>query len=253
MKTFAKNLMAFILSVMALSLTACGELSNTAPAPPGEVAAVDQTGYVQLQDPLAIPGATLGEACTDRNYLIVLDASGSMAGSPIEQAKEAICTYVRNLPQGKQRINLAFVYFQNDQIVTAVPFGSSASNNREELVGYVNQVEAGGGTPLVDAIDEGTNVLLKQCQKQLNYGDYRMIVVTDGEPTGRTDLDTVCSRAASFGFSIYTIGFNIGDGHPLKNWATSYETADSAASLAQKLQNTAAEPNEYVPTYSPTK
>lgn len=250
MKSLTKNLMAFILCMVALSLTACGEVSNVSSNSPQAV--VDQSGYIQLRDPLALPSAPQGEASNARNFMIVLDGSGSMAGSAIKEAKQALHAYVDGLPKDRE-INLGLVVFDGSGIRSAVEFGSTASKDRTQFLQQIDNVEAGGGTPLADAMNVGTDALLKQCQRQLNYGDYRMIVVTDGEPDFGQNLDAACSQAASFGFSIYTIGFNIGDGHPLKQWATSYETAASADELARKLQNTAAEPDNYVPTYKPTK
>jgi len=249
MKNPIRNLMAFALCLMAVSLTAC----TTTTEAPGGPTPVDNNGYMQLRDPLTVQGALQGEPSDARNFMIVLDGSGSMAGSPIEQAKQALHAYVDQLPKDRE-INLGLVVFDGSGIRTAVELGSAASKNRSQFLEQVDSVQAGGSTPLANAMNEGTDSLLKQAQRQLNYGDYRMIVVTDGAPDPGQDLDAACSAAASYGFGIYTIGFNIDDGHPLKNWATSYETADSAESLATKLQNTLAEPDKYVaPTYSPTK
>ncbi len=234
--------------MLGVMLTGCS-VSTTDPSAPSTVATVDESGFVKPLDPLAQPGAPAGEISNARNILVVLDGSGSMAGQPMYEAKQALHAYVNGLHPD---INLSFVVFVNDEIRTVVPFGSSASKNRREFLAQVEAVEAGGGTPLVEAIEEATTQLLTQCQRQLNYGDFRMVVVTDGDATGRKDYDTVCSRAASFGFPIYTIGFNLGDDHALRQWATSYETASNAQELARTLQNTAAEPENYVPTYSPT-
>lgn len=254
MKHLIRNLMAMLLCVMALSLTACGEVTETGPSsPPGtsEATAVDDSRYVKLKDPLAQPGCQAGEASYARNFQVVLDASGSMAGSAIVEAKQAIHAFVNGLPKDRE-INLGLVVFDSSGIREPIALGSPESKNRARFLKEVDSVEAGGGTPLADAINVGTAAMLKQCQRQLNYGDYRQIIVTDGAPDWGQNLDVACSEAASYGFAIYTIGFGIGDGHPLKNWATSYETASSADELTQKLQNTAAEPEEYVPTYSPT-
>lgn len=259
MKNLYRNLMAFALCLVAVSLTACSDLpSGSSTSTPSSSTGdsqpvVDQSGYVNLRDPLTEPGAPVGQACDARNFLIVLDGSGSMAGAPLEQAKQAIHAYVNSLPAGR-KINLGLVAFENDQIETKVTFDSPAATNRAAFLQAVDSVDANGGTPLAEAISAGTDVLLKQCQLQLNYGDYRMIVVTDGEATGSMSLDDACTKLSSYGFSLYTIGFNINSDHALKKWATSYETADSADSLAKKLQNTAAEPDAYVPpTYTPTK
>ncbi len=248
MKHLTKNLMALTLCLTALSLTACGDIapSGTSESSPPAVAQVDQSGYVQLQDPLGQQGAQPGQISTARNFEIVLDASGSMAGSAIEEAKQAIHSFVQSLPAD---INVGLVVFDGSGIQEKVSLESPAAKNRQQFLQEVQSVDAGGGTPLADAMNVGSGALLKQCQRQLNYGDYRLIVVTDGQPDWGQDLDKACSTAASYGFSIYTIGFNIDDGHPLKNWATSYETASSADELTRKLQNTAAEPDNYVPTY----
>lgn len=250
MKNIKKSL-ALILCLIPLALTGCSGVSPESAGLPAT--AVDESNYVKPTDPLNLPGAESGQASEARNFEIVLDASGSMAGSPIEEAKQAIHAFVNSLPKDRE-INLGLVVFDGGGIREAVALGSAASKDRAQFLQQIDAVEAGGGTPLADAMNVGTAALLKQCQRQLNYGDYREIVVTDGAPDFGQNLDAACSQAASFGFSIYTIGFGIDDGHPLKNWATSYETAASADELTRKLQNTAAEPDNYVaPTYSPTK
>src|SRR5690606_5760668 len=104
----------------------------------------------------------------------------------------------------------------------------------------------GGGTPLGDATYKGVHSLVDQYRKQLGYGEYRLIVVTDGESSD--NLDRGVAEANKFSIPIYTIGFGIGERHALRKHSISYRSADSAEELKQALEQAASELDVYDPT-----
>jgi Mg-chelatase subunit ChlD len=75
-------------------------------------------------------------------------------------------------------VNLGLYVFDRNGERQVVPL---ASNNRAAFLAAIDQVDAAGATPLGDAIGKGAHALVKEYKKQLGYGDYRLIVITDGE------------------------------------------------------------------------
>ena len=90
-----------------------------------------------------------------------------------------------------------------------------------------------------------TNQLVEQYKRQLGYGEFRLVVVTDGRADGIPDA---ASYATRYGIPIYAIGLCVDPGHPLRRYAVSYRAADSFEDLAQGLEETLAE----LPTYDVT-
>ena len=118
----------------------------------------------------------------------------------------------------------------------------SAPATGSAFLSAVNGIRAGGGTPLAAAISFATDRLVEQYRRQLGYGDYRLVVVTDG----RADKIPEAARyAAYYGMPIYAIGLCIDDDHPLRRYAVSYRAADSFADLAAGLEETLAELEDF--------
>ena len=114
------------------------------------------------------------------------------------------------------------------------------SVDKDRLMSSISESIAGGGTPLADAIIFGTDQLKKQRKKQLGYGEYNLIVVTDGEANSIPDAS---SYAVGNEISIYAIGLGIGEDHPLNNekYVVSYTAADDFNQLTKALIDAVAE------------
>ncbi len=124
--------------------------------------------------------------------VVMLDTSGSMTGS-IQLLKAAAEQFiVRLLPEDKAAVG-AF----NDKIELSAQF----SNDRDQLVTEVRDLDFGNGTRLFDGIAEGLN--------QLQGVDGRKVVLvfTDGDDTSsRVGRGTVMDRARAEEVMIYAIG-----------------------------------------------
>ncbi len=178
-----------------------------------------------------------------RNYLLIFDGSGSMAevkcsGSrpKIEVAKEAVVHWASSIPE---RANLGLYVFHNDRR-TALPLGSGP---RDEFNRTVRSVDPGGGTPLSDAFIIAYRELTKQGMRQLGYGEYTIVVVTDGIANDANRLaNTVDIILANSPITVYSIGFCIGDRHSLNQpGKTVYKSAGNPEQLAEGLQDVLAE------------
>ncbi len=180
---------------------------------------------------------------TRRNFLIVLDGSGSMADSKcsgnltkIVAAKQAIAAFATKL---KPEDNLGLCAFDSRGVAERAPL----SLNRGAFTTALQAVRAGSNTPLGTAVTLGYSRLQKQAQRQLGYGEYYLVVVTDGEADqGNDPRDIVNQITSQSPVVISTIGFCIGQGHSLNRpGLTLYHDATDLEQLNQGLESVLAE------------
>jgi Ca-activated chloride channel family protein len=211
------------------------------------------------QSQIEVPrqGTEVGQASLTRNFYFIFDGSGSMAeslnkqckgdkrfGSRLEGAKWSIEQF---LPLVPHTVNLGLWVFDtygNSERVSLSP------DNRAQFLTEVQKTRAGGRTPLTESIEQGVNRLVQQRDKQLGYGEFRLIVVTDGEATGRP-LPHAVAYARERRIPIYTIGLCLGADHELRRYSVSYRAADSIEALKRGLEETLAETNVFDPQTFP--
>ena len=114
----------------------------------------------------------------EKDFIFVLDRSGSMEGEKIEQAKAALRFCMRNLNDG-DRFNLISFHTDVD------PFSKKlvpVKDKREEALAFISHIDAQGGTNINDA-------LLTALAAEPDAARPRILVfLTDGEPTsGETE------------------------------------------------------------------
>jgi len=194
---------------------------------------------------ISIPEDVEGNAVLTRNFYFIIDGSGSMNerttrncggdqnfSSKIQGAKWAIKQFLKQIPDD---VNIGMFVFDENGARETVPLGI---NNREQFLSSINRIVASGETPLYKSIKVGTNKLIKEYQKQLGYGEFRLVVVTDGIAD---NIPEAAIYAAKYGIPIYTIGLCVGKNHPLRYFSVNYKAADNFAELSQGLKDTLAE------------
>lgn len=201
--------------------------------------------------PLDESSAATASDLSASNYYIVLDGSGSMerskcsAGSTkIAAALSALSHFVGTVPAAA---NLGFTAFDDNDISERVAL---ATNNREAFAAALRKVKAGGGTPLRSSIELGYQKLTAQAQRQLGYGEYHLVVVTDGnpDPSSEDPTDIVEQILVESPVVLHTIGFCIGTDHVLNQpGRTFYMAADNPAQLDQGLASVLAEAPSFDP------
>lgn len=209
-------------------------------------------GSAAPQPPPARREITLPENSTNAtistasNYYFVIDGSGSMGdrcegGRKIEWAKQAVAQFLNQVPGD---VNLGLYIFDDDGDREVVPLGS---NNRERVLSAVQAIDVGGGTPLGAALRHAKTQLLQQYKQQLGYGEFRLIVVTDGEAGDMSVMETEAQEVASLPFQLRTIGLCIGEHHALRRYSLSYSAANNDAELQRALQQATAEIDVFTP------
>jgi len=189
-------------------------------------------------------GTAAGERLLAANYYVVLDASGSMnevacsAGRrKIEAAQDALAAFASSVPP---TANLGLAVFENRGLAERVPLGVG---NRDAFNQGVTRVVAGAGTPLRSAIELGYRRLTSQGQRQLGYGEYHLVVVTDGHASDGQDPREIVNKLLSESpVVLHTIGFCIGERHALNQPGRSYyRAADDPEALRRGLDAVLAE------------
>ena len=178
-----------------------------------------------------------------QNYIVIFDGSGSMgdvkcsAGrKKIDVAKEAVIEWSKTLPPDA---NIGLVAFHNRGWV----FGKLGETDHQTFIKGVQSLSHGGKTPLTKAFNHAYRDITFQGQKQLGYGEYTIVVVTDGIANSPGQLyNTVETIQAASPITIYTIGFCIGEKHSLNQpGKTVYKAADNPEALRQGLKEVLAE------------
>jgi hypothetical protein len=190
-----------------------------------------------------------GVASTTANYYFLFDMSGSMDETcsgkrKIDGAKEAISRFLKKIPD---EVNIGLMIFgtkDGEGYAEALPIGSG---NKDEFLQVINSLQPTGKTPLGEALFASIDKIVEQYKKQLGYGTYRIIIITDGEQTG-IDLKQPCYYLAQHGFiGLYSIGLCMKSFHPLKKYSLSYRDANNYEELEQALVEATAESDVFDP------
>jgi hypothetical protein len=248
--SFKRILYSLVVSLLLIALFGCTDSSSGRKLPPTAEKTVETNPVRKLwveQKPVSIgiSEETGEEAKLTRNFYFILDGSGSMSeptnadcggdrqfSDKLQGAKWAVKKFLENVPDD---VDIGLYVFDNTGKGEVVPLGSG---NREAFITAVDEIQAGGGTPLARAISFGTDRLVEKYKKQLGYGEFRLVVVTDGKAN---QIPEAALYAAKYGIPIYTIGLCVGQDHPLRSYSVSYRAADNFADLSQGLQDTLAE------------
>jgi Ca-activated chloride channel family protein len=246
------RLAAPLLLLVAFSLAGCGreEVPQTMPTTAAAQAAAKPTApakprwpFSNAAEPAAASGGLDQAASIRRNYYVVFDASGSMhdakcsgGESKIEVAKRALVEFADKLPRD---VNLGLSVFDSQGIREILALSPIKSGS---VASAIAPIRAGGGTPLADSIHRAAEALTVQGQRQFGYGEFHLVVITDGEATGENPKKVVDRVLASSPIVLHTIGFCIGEDHSLNQpGKVIYRAADNPAELARGLADVLAE------------
>ena len=231
---------------LVTGLVFCSSPSSSSRETPKQQYADSARQWIE-QEPITIPipADSGGQAETTRNFYFVMDGSGSMNERTTRDcggdqkfrdkmagATWAIKKFLENVPED---VKIGLYVFDINGKREVVPLGIA---NRDRFLKAVDDIEASGGTPLARAIRFGTDRLVEQYKKQLGYGEFRLVVVTDGIASG---IPEAALYAAKHGIPIYAIGLCVGRNNPLRHYSVSYRAADNFADLSKGLADTLAE------------
>ena len=124
---------------------------------------------------------------------------------------------------------------------------SLGADNRDAFRQAVKAVSVNASTPLRSALELAYDRLLQQGRRQLGYGEYHLVVVTDGQASKGEDPTPAVNRIlAESPVVVHTIGFCIGERHPLNQpGRTYYRSANNPQALQQGLEKVLAEAPDF--------
>ncbi len=179
------------------------------------------------------------------NIVVILDASGSMQDkfsgdqtkSKMEAAKEALLEVLSKVP-ADTHIGLLVFSGANIRSEWVYPLGPK---DTQKLTAAIQLPQPSGDTPLGRYIRIGANRLLDQREKQYNYGNYRLLVVTDGEASDADKVRHYTPEILNRQIRIDVIGVDMQTDHMLANVVDSYRKADNPGELVAAVSQILAE------------
>lgn len=250
MKTFKFLSIATAIILAGGLLAACEEEQSASQAIPtktetAQAASTTASEKVQWVWPGVADHSIVYESVlTKANYMIVFDGSGSMddpacggTRKKIDEGKEAVAAFVGAIPDDA---NIGFYAFDGNKNGIRVGLNTG---NKLQVVAAIEGVRQGGGTPLKSAVRAAYDALTAQGQKQLGYGRYALVIVTDGAASSGEDPSSLVNKIINnTPVEIHTVGFCLGDRHSLNQpGRTFYASATSAAEVLKSLEDVLAE------------
>ncbi len=179
------------------------------------------------------------------NIVIILDASGSMQDkfradetrSKMDAAKEALKEVLAKVPDGTN-IGLLVFSGRNIRDEWVYPLGPK---DTARLIAAIDLPQPDGGTPLGRYMRIGANRLLEQREKQYNYGNYRLLIVTDGEAQDNDKVAQYTPDILNRQIRVDVIGVDMKTDHKLATDADSYRKADNPGELVAAVSQILAE------------
>ncbi len=158
--------------------------------------------------------------------ILAIDASGSMQGKPIFDAKDAARVFI---DQMKPNDKIAIVSFADAPLLV-----SGFSSDKTALYNALESIQANGGTSLYDGL-----VLSTQTAAQEEGAQKNIVVLSDGADTASThSMQEVIDKAKTESVTVFSFGLASDDfvEGPLRDISTntsgSYELAGGSEALA---------------------
>ncbi len=179
-----------------------------------------------------------------KNYVLIFDGSGSMGEkkcsgnrSKVDVAKDAVSEWAVSVPEDA---NLGLIVFDQNGLSVRQPLGL---RNRDQFRQKIKAVIPNYKTPLTASLEQAYKMLSVQGRKQLGYGEYSIVVVTDGFADDPSGLGRGVAKVLSYSpVMINTIGFCIVSNHSLNQpGRTIYKAANDPGALKQGLKEILAE------------
>ena len=127
------------------------------------------------------------------HYVILLDKSGSMTGSDIENCKQGAKIFLLSLPEGS-----SFDVYQFDDKFEKFNHTGDSSNKILGAINWIDNIKAGGGTELRKALEDVYNSIKEIGKRSM------ILLLSDG---GISDTNEVLKLAKkNKEVNIYTIG-----------------------------------------------
>lgn len=141
---------------------------------------------------------------SERDIVLVLDTSGSMDGTPLDETKKASTNFVDTILE--EDASIGVVNYADE-----ANMASDFSNSKNSLDSVINNLETGGDTDIESGL-RAADQMLNQSSAEKKI----IVLMSDGEPNDGLVGDELISYADELkdkGICIYTLGFfeSLGD------------------------------------------
>lgn len=131
------------------------------------------------------------------SVVLVVDRSGSMAGTAMEDTRQAVTNFVRTIDE---TISVGLVAFDSSaQLIQAV------TENKSTVLQGIASLEANGGTDICSGLKLGGQMLESRSGRRV------IILLSDGEDGNAAMIDEVLDELVRKDIYVYTIGFGGAD------------------------------------------
>ncbi len=200
-----------------LSLLAAGyrpaDLDIPLDGPDSPFASTDAVDWREPQTTLQMPPSSVIDVVLDAwrytkrptNVYLVVDTSGSMEGEKIRRTREALAAFVAQVQGERDRVGI--VEFASS-VKSFVPLSTLDETSRYDMLDVIDNMEAVGGTALIDAVYAAVEDLQSQRDDQAINA---VVVMTDGlDNDSRRTLNELARLLETRGDSqivLFTIAF----------------------------------------------
>ncbi len=174
------------------------------------------------------------EDVPDREYIFVLDVSGSMYGYPLDTAKELITNLVSKLRETDSFNLILFSGAAQQMSPLSVP---ATKENIQAAINLINEEPGGGGTELAPALKRAINIPSKEGISR------SIIVITDGYISAEKEIfELINNNLGITNFFSFGIGSSVNrylvEGIAKAGMGESFVVIDSeeAASTAERFR-----------------
>ena len=138
-----------------------------------------------------------------REYIFVLDVSGSMFGYPLDTARELIRDLVTNLNE-TDTFNL--ILFANETTLLSPDSLPATSSNIKAATKMIDEQEGGGGTSLLPALEEAIAI------PKADDTARSIVIITDGYISNESEIiSCITDNMDSASFFSFGIGSSVND------------------------------------------
>ncbi len=158
----------------------------------------DENFFLTMIEP---PAKVEASMIPPREYLFIMDVSGSMSGFPLEISKKVIKEILSNL-RGQDYFNIMF-FAGGSNTLFEKPMPAT-SNNRNKAIEMITKQEGSGGTEILEAFTKASGLAKKEGMSRI------IVTMTDGYISVEKEVfDLMAKKMGSANFFSFGIGTSV--------------------------------------------
>ena len=162
---------------------------------------------------LTAPESDENDKKCNADLICVIDVSGSMWGTKIQQVKESLKILLDVMDEKDRICLILFSSFSENYF----DLNYLTKENKKILENKINKIEANGGTNILSGLKKAIDVIKSQCNNEKNVSS--ILLLSDGCDNELNDIQLAeklknLTKGLGLSFTLNTFGY--GDGHDAK-------------------------------------